>query len=295
MKVNDSMNGFNTLKDTLSYKDESYSMMPTNVSDNYTCHSFDRAGKLHVCTDHGEIMICDHDGNLQYYLKDAPLGNRIECIYPASRGLIVAGVNGYIWSFEMKNFDYGAPYAKLQDKIGTEEKSQPSALDTIHSLCLSEPEDQIYVVNRNNQLLTVKFSYDREIKGTEQPKLKPLHTLFHSTVITGMDICLRKQLIVTTSNRHIFIWNYHTKNLDVQFLCQAGEEAQAVAFHPSGFHIVVAFQDKIQFMNVLSNTVKEYSPSLQLKGCREIKFSNGGHMFAAAVGPGAIYIYNFYT
>ena len=113
MKVTDGMNGFTKLKDTLSYKYESYSKMPTNVSDNYTCHAFDRAGKLHLCTDHGEIMICDHDGNLQYYLKDAPFGNRIECIYPASRGLVVAGVNGYIWSFEMKNFDYGAPYAKL--------------------------------------------------------------------------------------------------------------------------------------------------------------------------------------
>jgi hypothetical protein len=56
-----------------------------------------------------------------------------------------------------------------------------------------------------------------------------------------MDICLRKQLIVTTSYRHINIWNYQTKNLEISHLCQAGEEAQAVAFHPSGFHIVVAF------------------------------------------------------
>lgn len=48
-------------------------------------------------------------------------------------------------------------------------------------------------------------------------------------------------------------------------------------------------------MNVLSNSIKDYSPTLQLKSCREIRFSNGGHLFACAVGAGAIYIYNFYT
>ena len=48
-------------------------------------------------------------------------------------------------------------------------------------------------------------------------------------------------------------------------------------------------------MNVLSNSFKEYGTPLSLKGCREIKFSNGGHLFAAALGSGAIYIYNFYT
>ena len=60
-----------------------------------------------------------------------------------------------------------------------------------------------------------------------------------------MDICLRKTIIVTTSTRYIYIWNYITKKLEIKHECQAGDEAAAVAFHPSGFHIVVAFQDKI--------------------------------------------------
>ena len=60
-----------------------------------------------------------------------------------------------------------------------------------------------------------------------------------------MDICLRKQLVVTTSGRYINIWNYHTKRLEISHQCQAGEETAAVAFHPSGFHIIVAFADKI--------------------------------------------------
>jgi len=60
----------------------------------------------------------------------------------------------------------------------------------------------------------------------------------------------------------------------------ASEETNAVAFHPSGFHIVVAFSDKVTMMNVLSNSIKDFAV-LSIKGCREIKFSNGGNLFAA--------------
>jgi len=162
------------------------------MSDNYTCHAFDKAGKLHVCTAEGEIMICDHDGNLQYYLKDSPLGHRIDTIFPASRGLIVGGANGYIWSYENKSYEHGAPYALLQAKIGLDDKSVCTLADSVTSLCLSEPEDQIFTINKNNQLQTIKFSYDREKSTTEIPRMKPLHTAFHSQAITGMDICLRK-------------------------------------------------------------------------------------------------------
>ena len=62
-----------------------------------------------------------------------------------------------------------------------------------------------------------------------------------------------------------------------------GEEASAVAFHPSGFHILAAVGDKVQFLNVLSNSISEYY-SVVMKSVREIRFSNGGHMFAAGVG-----------
>ena len=67
----------------------------------------------------------------------------------------------------------------------------------------------------------------------------------------------------------------------------------AVAIHPSGFHIVVAVGDKLSLMNVLSNSIQEYA-SVALKKCDEIKFSNGGHMFAAGGGFNN-YIYDFYT
>jgi cilia- and flagella-associated protein 57 len=72
------------------------------------------------------------------------------------------------------------------------------------------------------------------------------------------------------------------------------EEALAVAFHPSGFHIVVALVDKILMMNVLSKSLNPFK-NLPIKACREVRFSNGGHLFAAAAANNQIFVYNFYT
>ena len=109
-----------------------------------------------------------------------------------------------------------------------------------------------------------------------------------------MDICLRKQLVVTCSKTYICIWNYAERKFEMCFRCPIGEEGNAVAFHPSGFHILAALGDnKISMMNVLSGKMDEYH-SFQFKSCREIRFSNGGHLFAAGSGNNT-YIYNFYT
>ena len=75
--------------------------------------------------------------------------------------------------------------------------------------------------------------------------------------------------------------------------CPIGEGATAVAFHPSGFHLLAAVGDKIMMMNVLSNSMSEYH-NIAIKGCREIRFSNGGHLFAAGAGM-RTHVYNFYT
>lgn len=52
------------------------------------------------------------------------------------------------------------------------------------------------------------------------------------------------------------VWNYATKTLDI--CATVPEEALAVAFHPSGFHIVVALGDKIFMMNVLSKSLNPF-------------------------------------
>jgi len=61
--------------------------------------------------------------------------------------LIVAGNNGYMFSYEAKNFEHGAPYQLLHYKIGIDEATEKRDQDgniiyvekeTITSICMGE-------------------------------------------------------------------------------------------------------------------------------------------------------------
>lgn len=71
------------------------------------------------------------------------------------------------------------------------------------------------------------------------------------------------------------------------------DEPMSIAFHPSGYHLVVGFLDRVRLMNVFSRSIKTYK-ELPIKACKEIKFSNGGHLFACANNH-SIIVYKFYT
>jgi len=116
---------------------------------------------------------------------------------------------------------------------------------------------------------------------------------FHRQEITGLDVCIRKELIATCSrDKTVSIWNYATKTHEISQVFP--EECLTVAFHPSGLHLVIALQDKINMCNVLSNSISFFK-SIGIKGCNEIKFSNGGHLFACVANEKLIHVYNFYT
>lgn len=77
-------------------------------------------------------------------------------------------------------------------------------------------------------------------------------------------------------------------------ICQQfQEEAYSVALHPSGFHLVVGFSDSVRFMNILDNCLVPYK-NLQIRECREIVFSHGGHLVACQ-NDKAVWVYKFYT
>ena len=71
------------------------------------------------------------------------------------------------------------------------------------------------------------------------------------------------------------------------------DEPISLSFHPSGFQMVVGFVDRVRMMNVFARNIKSYN-EIPVKSCREIKFSNGGHLFACS-NQHSINVYQFYT
>lgn len=61
------------------------------------------------------------------------------------------------------------------------------------------------------------------------------------------------------------------------------EEAYAVSLHPSGLFILVGFSDKLRLFTILIDDLRPVK-DFAIRGCREVLFSNGGHLFAAVHG-----------
>ena len=267
--------------DTLKPQAQAIGKKPAEASSVYIFHTWLTEGKLIVATDSGHILICDQNCDCQKSIP--PNGSWIPCfILPFSNGFLLGGEEARVYIIEKKpdqpqqyNFDNPKSYSLI---------NQPAA--KIRGMTLSPiSEDNLVLMLDNSQIFVQPLMSD-------QDEAKSLSSPFHSTAINGLDVCIRKPLIVTCGmDNSVRIWNYEKNKLEVMeyFNGQLG----CVAFHPSGFHIVVGFADKVRMMNVFANTIKYYK-EIHIKGCKEIKFCNGGHMFACANGH-EVHVFNFYT
>lgn len=61
------------------------------------------------------------------------------------------------------------------------------------------------------------------------------------------------------------------------------EEIMSLSLHPSGHFLLAGFGDKLRLMNLLMEDIRPVR-EFSIRECKECRFSNGGHLFAAAQG-----------
>uniref|UniRef100_UPI00398EDE99 cilia- and flagella-associated protein 57 n=1 Tax=Pristiophorus japonicus TaxID=55135 RepID=UPI00398EDE99 len=151
----------------------------------------------------------------------------------------------------------------------------------IVTLCLSPSEETLIASTNKNQLYSITLA-SAEMSKSDLAQFELLCQSFHSNIITGLDMCIRKPLIITSSvDRSLRLWNYETNVLELYKEFQ--EEAYSVALHPSGLYILVGFSDKLRLMNLLIDDIRTFK-EFTVRSCRECSFSNGGHLFAVVNG-----------
>lgn len=93
-----------------------------------------------------------------------------------------------------------------------------------------------------------------------EQRYEHLISSFHSKQIHGLDVCIKKELVATcSSDRTVRLWSYTSQNMFRQELFYKCDfEAHALAFHPSGLHLVVGFSDQVRLMNILDKTLVSY-------------------------------------
>ena len=181
-----------------------------------------------VCTIEGDMLLANSEGEFVRYIEDSPYGTAIHTMFSFARGVIVAGQDGCIWAYEGSPTEDARPYKLQQPMICSEERDRSLCdnIDTenldIVSIVLNHSEDMLFYIDRSNQLL--KYAIQLDGTDIESTKSEYVHSPFHMNEITGMDICLRKQLIVTCSKRFINVWNYAERKLEISHAVPIGDE-----------------------------------------------------------------------
>ncbi|GBG61790.1 hypothetical protein CBR_g23749 [Chara braunii] len=261
----------------------------------YPCHAWlvdggERGEKERciVATDTGEMLLVE--GGETRAVIGSVAGEEagiVEAIVRYSRGFICGRESGMIEMYEKVDTDREkeGPYKRVRS-FSIENNSVK-----VCSLAISPSEETIVCTLENNQLFVLSLATS-DITKADGTTMELLAQAFHSDAITGLDVCIRKPLVVTCStDKSVRIWNYLDKTCEL--LRFFNEEAHSVAMHPSGFHLVVGFSDKLRLINILMEDLRVYK-EFGIKACKECVFSHGGQYFAAA-HSNTIQIFNTYT
>lgn len=237
------------------------------------------SGFIAIGTSIGTVKIFD----TEKLVETVTLGNifNVRAVKPLRNGFVCAGENRKVIFFNPTNRKTKLGFSKINELVLPETDSYP-----IIQLALDRLESFVYIITQNNNVLgaatldLVKPPTDGTF--SHNVKLKTLMTSFHHGKVTCIDTCIRKPIIVSSAtDKSVRIYNF----LKGSYECikYFPEEPHSVALHPSGLYLLIGFADKLRFMSVVTGDMRmdqEYA----IRGCRDCRFSNGGHLFAAAHG-----------
>ena len=217
-------------------------------------------------------------------------GKTTGSIVSYSKGFVVGSAEGKMRIYERS--DDSREYYKLAKVFSI--KNNPT---TITNMAVSPSEDTLLVSTQNHQIYTFSLS-NTDILKEDGMNFDLLLSSFHSpgkggsAQISGIDTCIWKPLVVTCGlDCSVRVWNYQDKTLELMKIFE--EEAHSVALHPSGLYVVIGFTDKLRLCSILMDDMRVVR-ELNIKSCREVKFSNGGQYFAA-VNNTTVHVYNTFT
>lgn len=109
-------------------------------------------------------------------------------------------------------------------------------------------------------------------------------------------------LVVYTASadKTVARWSYSLPNdnsslsFSLDFIQGMNDDILAIDVHPSGFYMLLSFNSQLRYCNIMATQIKTYHEDFALKGCKQLKFSNGGHFFAANDSTDVL-VYQFYT
>ena len=218
----------------------------------------------------------------------------VSLIRPYSKGFFIASDNGYMALWVRHEENNSTSGKQAFDFI---RKWQTPATKNIKILSLdcSPNEDYICISQENNNIGIVEIkSIGLNEDLNKEIKFDLVCKGFHSGQISSIDIAIQRPLILTCSKEDstIRLWNYKTFTCEMareyfvkedMSVKEAARPLISIAIHPSGYYMAASFIDKIRIYHILHDEFKDYQ-SIDIRYCKILKFSNGGHVFACVDG-----------
>ena len=161
--------------------------------------------------------------------------------------------------------------------------------------CMEQLGDHLIYVTKKRQILKMRIQKE---KTDDFGKISYLTIPFHRLKFSAVATCMKQPILATAASDHtIMIWQYtsHPGSLYLQCVKRLQDTIQAVAIHPSGFYTVIAHVDRIRIYTIHSDDVAVAQfLTHEVRGCTEISFSNGGHLYAVNDEENNIQVFKFW-
>mmetsp|Transcript_108172 Transcript_108172/g.186736 ORF Transcript_108172/g.186736 Transcript_108172/m.186736 type:complete len:1368 (-) Transcript_108172:213-4316(-) len=242
----------------------------------FTCHGWFDDEKMVVGTEEGDILILagenDRPMELKKTLQSVHETAAIWSICAIGRGFVCGGDGGHFTLFERT---YDGDYFQLYKRFRMHEKQR------IIDISISPNEENVVCAVDSNEMVFFSLANVDIMKSEDASNFKSLPIGFHHDMVTAIDVCVQKSIVVTAAlDKSVHVWNYLKKQLEV--VKTFDEEALSVACHPTGLRVVIGFKYRMCMFNLLVNDLHLCS-DFPVKNCREVRFSHGGQYFAAVV------------
>ncbi|XP_063983193.1 cilia- and flagella-associated protein 57 [Diachasmimorpha longicaudata] len=157
------------------------------------------------------------------------------------------------------------------------------ALYEINSINVNPSSDRLIVTTGWSQLFSARLWASNLMMDVIPEDLEIMGQALHHGPINSLSMCAWKSIFITSGDddRSVRIWDYESENLVM--VKQYQENIYSVALHPIGLFCLIGFTDKLRFMTITIDdllTMQEFP----IRSCKIVKFSNGGHLFAAVNG-----------
>ncbi|TMW63363.1 hypothetical protein Poli38472_002304 [Pythium oligandrum] len=208
---------------------------------------------------------------------------RLECLAPHSKGFVLGGSAGFFSVYENSD-DPKDPFAFVRTvSVGDV---------AFECITISSNMDSIVACTKSQELISFSMS---SIDTVQEDRIEYRELLQHGSqlgTVLQVDVCIQRSVVATCGlDKTVRVWNYELQVYEVMHQCP--EEPVAIALHPTGYQIVVAFKERVRLFQVFQDSMRQ-TREIPIKSCRAVRFSYGGHMFACAAGL-TVSVFKSYT